>query len=392
MPLSCSEALQRLQSLPSRFTSFTRSLDKIYEFANIVIRVLGILLPIFLLHQLFLWVSQDPSKAFDLARFLVEVFELVWDLFVLLWNVQAEVVNAAILPLWNAVSFYVIEPAVVLVLEIFSLVFLRKRYDGFIKEADFPYGGFVCDSSSAVSATWCGRFGAYNERLAESGSESAEQSTTFGVATARRLSELAGDDDVAVPSVDTEELIGALDGLSTQGIVMGASAFDVLFAVLYEIFSTTAVFLFDAIWIILKTVFDIIKMLVKSGLLQTILGIGIDFLIIVALEIGVPLLIAGIDFVVCVFQLFLIDTWAAQLECIESERMRARAAPMPLADWSVPPARAQTSASKAPTPPRTSGSSTRSRRWWSGLRRFCRQRSTREQDKRSPAARRSTWA
>ena len=101
---------------------------------------------------------------------------------------------------------------------------------------------------------------------------------------------------------------------------MGASAFDVLFAVLYEVFSTTAVFLFDAVWIILRTLFDILKMLVKSGLLQTLIGIGVDFLIIVALEIGVPLLIAGIDFVVCVFQLFLIDTWASQLECIEGAR------------------------------------------------------------------------
>ena len=188
MPLSFAEALERVQTLPTRFTLFYRTLRTFSSIANFVLRIAGILLAIYLVHQLFFWLSDDPEAAFDRGRFVVEVIELVWDLFTLLWNVAADVINSAILPLWNAVAFYIFEPAIVLVLEVFSLVFLRKKYEGFVNENDFAFGGFVCDSSSQVSETWCGRFGAYNKRLEVSGSETAENSITFGVATARRLS------------------------------------------------------------------------------------------------------------------------------------------------------------------------------------------------------------
>jgi hypothetical protein len=317
MPLSCAEALTRLQTLPQRWVSFQRAIDSLLSTFNGVLRIIAVLLPIFLLHQLFLWISKDPEKAFDLGIFLIEVFETAWDLTGVLWNVIADLGNAALIPLWNAFSFYIVEPAIVLILEVFSLLFLRHPYKGFIKESEFPYGGFVCDDSVA-SATWCGRFGAYNDRLQQSGSVSVEESVTFGVATARRLSELAGGDDLVTPTVDTEELIGALDGLSTQGIVIGASAFDVLFAVAYEIFETSAVFLIDAFWTILKVAFDTLKLLVKSGMLQTLLGIGIDFLVILVIEVLIPALIGFIDAITCVMQLFLQDAWPLQFECIET--------------------------------------------------------------------------
>ena len=169
------------------------------------------------------------------------------------------------LPIWNALVFYVIEPAVFLALEVFSLVFLRKKYEGVIDEGSFPYGGFVCDGT-AVSQAWCGRFGAYNDRLISSSSQTSEQSTIFGanaaaaaagrqltttitlgIATARRLSEIA-EVNLDVPSFSTDELIGSVDGLATQTIVMGGSSADLFFGVLYNILSTSAVFIFDAIF------------------------------------------------------------------------------------------------------------------------------------------------
>lgn len=346
------------------------------------------------MHQLFFWISDSPDKAFERGLLIVEIIELIWDLVTMLWNVIADLLNSAILPLWNAVAFYVFEPAIVLVLEVFSLIFLRKKYEGFIDEKDLPFGGFVCDSSSQVSETWCGRFGAYNQRLEQSGSETAENSITFGVATARRLSELSGDPNLDVPSVDTGELIGALDGLSTQGIVMGASAFDVFFSVMYEIFETSATFIFDAVWTIVKTAFDILKLLIKSGLLQVLLGIGIDFLLILALEIGVPLLLAGIDFFICILQLFLWETWAAQFECVEGNALThsALVTPTDASRFLVCALRVrmQPNASRAPTQRPTSGCSHRSQSPLSASPPSRRRHSTRARDKRSPAAARST--
>jgi hypothetical protein len=392
MPLNLAEALERAQTLPGRFQAFQRTLRNLTRVWNFVLRWAGAFLGVFLIHQLFTWASDDPEKAFDRGTFFLEIFELAWDIVGILWNVMADLANAAIVPVWNAFSFYVIEPAITLTLEVFSLIFLRKRWEGLIQEKDFPYGGFTCDSSSVASETWCGRFGAYNSRLQSSDSETIQNSITFGVATARRLSELAGDDDLAVPSIDTEDLIGALDGVSTQSIVMGGSVFDVLFAVLYDVLSTTAVFIFDALFLILRTAFDIIKLLVKSGMLQTLVGIGLDFILIVALEIALPSLFASIDAIICVFQLFLIDTWPEQLECGAPPAPVARAHPFARRASLAPRPQPRKSASRGPTPPPTSGSSTPSRWSSSASPPSWRRRSTAAPAAPSPAAGRSTSA
>ena len=319
MALTLAEALAKAQTFPERFGALNRALSLLLRVFNFVLRVSGVLLAVFLLHQLFFWLSKNPQNAFSYAALFIDVLEIVWDLFAILYNVNVDIFNLAFAPIWNSFSFYVIEPTVTLVLEVFSLIFVRKSYDGFISEDALPYGGFICDPNSQPSSLWCGRFSAYNERLNNGNSLTAENSVTFGTATARRLSEISGEADFDVPSVTSGELVGALDGASTQGIVMGGSAFDVLFAVLYEVFSTSSVFLFDALYMIFKVIFEMIKLVIKSGLLQTFIGIGIDFILIMALEIYVPLLISMVDAVVCVFQLFMVSSWKEQLECGKQE-------------------------------------------------------------------------
>ena len=330
MPLTFSEALVKAQSLPLKLAAFSTALRLFNSAFNFVLRISGVLLAVFLIHQLFFWLSKDPEKAFNFAALVLDVIEIAWDLLSVFYNAIADIFNSAVTPIWNAVTFYVVEPAVTLVLEVFSLIFLRKPYTGFIKNDDFPFGGFVCDPTSVSSSTWCGRFEAYNARLAGGNSLTAQNSITFGTATARRLSELSGNDDFTTPTVESEELVGSLDGLSTQSIVMGASAFDILFAILYDVFSTSAVFIFDALYTIFKTLFEIIKILIKTGLLQTLLSIGIDFLLIVTLEIAIPALRAVVDAVVCIFQLFMWDSWGEQLRCAEKKCFKG---PDAAADW-----------------------------------------------------------
>jgi len=348
MPLSFTDALQRASTIPNRFGLFSRAIRLVYEVSNFILRTGGVILLVFILHQLFFWLSQDPEQAFNTATLVIEVLEIAWDLFRLIYNPLADVANALAIPLWNSISFYVVEPAVFLFLEVFSLVFLRHKYEGVIKEDDFPYGGFVCDPSE-ISEAWCGRFGAYNARLIRSSSESGEESSvfgaraaaaagrqlspitiTFGIATARRLSEISGDSNFDVPSFDTTELIGALDGLSTQAIVMGGSLADLFFGVLYNVMSTSAVVIFDACFIILKTLFDIFKMLIKSGMLEFIIGIGIDFFFIIFIEIYLPFFLAQIDALVCALQFLMWKTWDEQLQCAEQKCFQG---PDASADW-----------------------------------------------------------
>jgi len=351
MPLTFSDALQRVSTIPTRFVAFGKALRLVSTISNFILLRGGIILLIFIIHQLFFWLSEDPEKAFNFATLVIDVIEVIWDIVGLMYNPVADLFNAAVIPLWNALTFYVVEPTVFLVLEVFSLVFLRHKYEGVIKEADFPYGGFVCDDTE-VSAAWCGRFGAYNERLITSSSVSSQNGAvfgataaaaaaaagrqlvpatiTFGIATARRLSEISGEANVDVPSFDTAELVGSLDGLSTQAIVMGGSSADLFFGVLYNIFSTSAVFIFDAVFTVLKTLFQVLKMIIKSGILQFIIGIGLDFILIVGFEIYLPLLFAGIDALVCLLQFLQWNSWAEQLECAETKCFQG---PDASADW-----------------------------------------------------------
>ena len=315
MPLSLGEALARAQTFPARFQAFSRTAQAIQTAVDFVLRVSSILLAVFLIHQLLFWATKDPERSFNFAALILDVVEIVWDLTGILYNAVADILNAAVIPLWNGATYYIIEPAVTLILEVFSLIFLRKQYTGFIAAKDFPYGGFVCDPTSVASSTWCGRFNAYSERLEQGDSLSKQNSITFGTQTARRLQELAGEADFDVPTVESDDLVGALDGVATQAIVMGASVFDVLFAVGYDVLSTTAVFLFDAAYTVFKILFNILKQIVKSGMLQTIIGIGVDFILIMVLEVYVPYLIALIDAVVCAIQLLSWSGWDEQLEC-----------------------------------------------------------------------------
>ena len=316
MVLTPNEAIVKVQTFPARFQSFSNSLSTCYRFARLILNATTYIFLFFLIHQLFFWISKDPEKAFRFANLLIDFVEIVWDLFGILYNAFAEIANSAIIPLWNAFTFYAIEPAITLILEVFSLIFLRQSYDGLFKESDFPFGGFVCDSSAA-SASWCGRFAAYDQRLANGNSKTKSESVTFGVATARRLSEGQGDGDIDfdVPSFDMGAVVGALDGLTTDAVLLGGSAADLLMGVLYDVLSTTAIILFDAAYTIMTTVFDIVKMLIKSGMIQTLIGIGIDFILIMTLQIMLPLMLSAIDAVICVLQLFMWHSWKAQLEC-----------------------------------------------------------------------------
>ena len=72
-------------------------------------------------------------------------------------NAAVDVFNAGVIPVWNAATFYIVEPALMLVIEIFSMVFTGEEYTGVIDPASYTYNGLDC-TSSAEAAEWCGAF------------------------------------------------------------------------------------------------------------------------------------------------------------------------------------------------------------------------------------------
>lgn len=254
MPLTKAEALERLQSIPTRLNVLQGGLRMAADTFLLILQPLGIVLALFILHELLFWANSDPVRSFGIARSLAEGTEFVWDTIGGIWNLIGEAANSAIIPLWNSISFYVFEPGITLIIEVFALVFTRKSFQGVVSEEQFPFKGFYCNELDSASMSFCGRYQAYAARLEAGSSGVKDSSITFGTATARRLSELA-DGEFVAPAFDSAELVGALDGLATQGVVMGGSAADAFFSVAYEVMSTTAVLLFDAIFVIIKAIF-----------------------------------------------------------------------------------------------------------------------------------------
>lgn len=292
---------------------------------------LAILLVLFIVHQIFIWIDRDPETAFDRGALLFEVAEVSWDTTFLLWNTAIDVFNAGIIPMWNSASFYVVEPVIVLVLEIFSLVFTRKHWTGLFSEEDFPYVGLDC-TASAQAAQWCGRYSYYAASL-----ESAEKAPffvdnsqayarrrlfdaynenyTLGIETMRRLSERMVEQPMVSGAFDTDALTDALDDFSVLSITLGSTIADVVFGVVTEALRTSFSVIADALMIVLKKTMNVLKMLIKSGMISTVVSVGVDFIVIFFTEIAMPMLFAILDFVTCMMDLFHPAGWGDQLQC-----------------------------------------------------------------------------
>ena len=250
-----------------------------------------------------------------------------------LWNGAVDVFNAGVIPIWNTATYYLVEPTVTLALEVFSLIFMQQHWEGLMTEEDFPYNGLDC-TANAESAAWCGRYSFYKaeleapERAAVFTDESQSfarrmmlevpdnHTFTFGLATARRLQAQSGG-GFSAPTFPTTVLTTALNELAVFFITMVPSLLDVVFGVLGDIIKTSFSILMDALFLILKQVMMVLKMLTKSGMLTTLITIGVDFLVIGLTEIALPMLFAAIDMLMCALDYFKPSSWNEQLECVE---------------------------------------------------------------------------
>ena len=102
-----------------------------------------VLLLLFIVHQLFFWIDQDPEIAFNRAATFFNIIEIGWDTTSVVYNAAIDIVNVGLLPMWNSAVYYILEPTVSLALEIFSIVFLRQSFPGVLPDS-FGYNGVDC--------------------------------------------------------------------------------------------------------------------------------------------------------------------------------------------------------------------------------------------------------
>jgi len=193
---------------------------------------------------------------------------------------------------------------------------------------------------------------------------------------------------IATPAFETTDITAALDDFGVLFITLSATLADVFNGLASELMQTSFSTIVDALFLILKQVMAVFKMLIKSGMITTVVGVGVDFVIIYFTEIAIPVLLYAIAGLMCILDLFKPGGWTDQLKC---GAPRARAPPRaPHAAHARPPptratpmrrfnARAQSrsGASRAPTPSPTFSSSGRCPSLCTALWQSWRRRSTR---------------
>ena len=290
------------------------------------------LLALFLVHQATLWLSQDPVTAFHNARTATSIFAGVYDSVAVLWNAGLDVAYLAI-PLWNSAALYVVQPMVFTSLEVLSLAFASRPYEGVLTEDDLPFEGHRCptDGSTTAAAKWCGVASGYASLIGFSTSETsfvANSTLVLSTATARRLSKAAG--EPLLPMLDLSFLTDILQGLISATITIAAVLSDVFFHVVFEILTLIfkplyqfAMLLIESVGAAMFSVFNTNgrRRTTDDGVVGTFSDIikwGVDLIVIMVFEVIIPFFFALLNLVLCILDLFRPGIWGDQLQCIAS--------------------------------------------------------------------------
>lgn len=311
---------ERTASFLKELASFPSKALSLVSFGGLVILALTLgLFTLFIIHQLSLWISLDPERAFHGARGWVSTYATVYNTVGNIWNGVVDVLLIAI-PGWNAAAVYVVEPLVYTSLDVFSIAFTQRPYNGVITEESVPYEGFKCpvDGSLDKSSEWCGKVAFYSNQLGvASGSTSSfinNSTVVLSTQTSRRLS-MNG--QPLVGSLDLSFLIDAIQSLLGAVIVILGELSDVVFHVVWTILSEVFELLFNLFITMIKALSSLVLMLIRSGLLQAVLSFGVELLLVLIQEVMVPYFFAIINAILCLLDLTQVGGWLEQISCIQ---------------------------------------------------------------------------
>lgn len=315
--------MARVQRLATDVSSSFWKLGQaaVFNFAPLGIVVLALfasLLTLFLIHQLTIWISLDPEKAFHAAKQWVEAYATGWNTVANIWNGFVEVLLVAI-PGWNAGIAYVFQPAVYTALDVFSIAFAGRQYNGILTEDDVPYEGFKCpvDGSLDKSSEWCGQVSFYADQLGTASGSTDDflsgSQVVLSTQTARRLSEATG--DPIVGPLDLSFLMDALQSLLGAVIVVVGELSDIVFHVAWTVLSEVFEVIFNLLISLTKALSSLVMMVVRSNLIDVVLKFGLNLLLVVIMEIMIPYYMAMINAFLCLIDLFQTAGWMAQMDC-----------------------------------------------------------------------------
>ena len=305
---------------------------------------------LFVLHSLFIWLSTDPERAFHNAKLLTEALGKGWDGIRFVWN-SAMLILESFAGVSNRVAKHVIEPSINIGLEVLSQIALQKHYEGIIQDSpdSVPFRGHYCaepsrdangkvvnydiSSMTMQSLKFCsfGDIGMWADSLngaAESDPAGMLQnSTTLLLSTehARKLAQKVPLPEAAAgttrpgdnmfPRIPLGPVLGAVNAFLGLNAVIFTTSMDIQMHVIYTIMSEMAVMIFNLIQVLLKALISLVQVIIRSGILQSLMRIGMDLLMTLLNHVLMPLIFAFLDMVMCLFGFAQPATWDAQLIC-----------------------------------------------------------------------------
>jgi len=294
------------------------------------------LVALYAVHTLTVWLSADPERAFHNAKVVVGYASTGYNTYGSLKNVAVDLQREAI-PAWNAAAKHVLEPAVWTGMEVVSLVFLGRSHTGVFPDS-VPYEGYKCGTNpdGSEAAQYCADANAYAAELGtveSTGSNVGGNGTTLLLSTgaARRLQALSSGKSL-VGILPIQPILDAVHDIVGIAVTVGSQIADVFWHVAYTILTELAVLIFNIVQVVIKALAGAVMQLVQSGLLQSLLKMGIDLLMVLLFNVALPMLFAILDAIMCLINLMQPGTWALQLQC--SERLHALLTP---SLYSLPP-------------------------------------------------------
>lgn len=319
-------------------------------FVLILIVTIGVgLISLFVLHSIFIWLSTDPEKAFHNARVLTGVIAQAWDGTSFLWNTGMEYLEYFVV-IHNRVAKHMIEPTVNIALEVLTQVAFQKHYEGIVTDSpdSVPFRGHYCAEpirdGKTVSGydpatmdmqslkfctygdveTWAAELDAATESdptnvigngttLLLSTQHARKLASKFGLPAKSFLTKAQN----MFPRLPLGPIIGAISSYVGMQALLWTNAMDITMHIAYTVLSELAIFLFNALQMLIKAVISFVQVVIRSGILQSLLRMGLDLLITLVTYVLLPLLFAFLDMVFCLFGFAQPSTWDAQLVCIE---------------------------------------------------------------------------
>lgn len=306
------------------------------------------LLALFILHSITIWFSTDPVEAFHTARKFAGYSSSGWNSVRTLYNGGKKVAFYWV-PGWNTFAKHMVEPGIYIGLDVISQVFAGHHNQGIIKDVDndaggVPFRGHYCGdvirdpSNGAVTGfepltaqttkycsfkaaeMWAGEMGIHQS---SDGANAISNGTTllFSTAHARKLQEMftepSNEGESMFPAINLGPVLEAVQEIAGVVSMIQTTLYDIAAHIIFTVLSELAVLMWNMIQVLIRAVGAALMALVNSGALETILKTGLDLLMTLVVYVGIPMLIAILDLVVCIINFMQPGTWPTQIDCVE---------------------------------------------------------------------------